>query len=207
MDLICWLMHDPLQKFFDQLAAEWDLHFTAEDLERLSRLIDRIEIAEGMSILDLGCGTGVTFDLLRRKVGPSGLVTGVDFSLEMVQQAHRNFPFDNVAVVDADATHLPFGDSSFDLAVSFAAFPHFSDKQQALSEIDRVLKPQGRLYIIHLMSSKEIADTHHSIGGVVAHDELPNADQLRKMFERSHFDQVTIDDRPGLYVATAVNAK
>ena len=166
-----------------------------------------MEVEAGKSILDLGCGTGITFDLLRRKVGKSGMITGVDFSIEMAQKAHRNFPFDNVTVVDADATHLPFKDSSFDMAVSFASFPHFSDKQRALSEIDRVLKPQGWFYIIHLMSSKEIAEAHQSIGGVVEHDELPDADQLRKMFEASNFDHVSIDDRPGLYLASAINAK
>ncbi|HDK38435.1 MAG TPA: class I SAM-dependent methyltransferase, partial [Thiolapillus brandeum] len=45
-----------------------------------------------------------------------------DFSSEMTRVAHRNFPFDNVKVVEADACHLPFVDSAFDMAVCFAAF-------------------------------------------------------------------------------------
>jgi ubiquinone/menaquinone biosynthesis C-methylase UbiE len=200
-------MHDPHQEFFDKLAAEWDLQFCAEDLERLSHLVDSLDVQPGMEILDLGCGTGILFDMLRRKVGPEGMVTGVDFSLQMVQQAHRNFPFENVTVVDADATSLPFLDSTYDMGISFGAFPHFSDQAKALSEIDRVLKPRAKFYIIHLVSSEELAETHRRLGGVVEHDELPSAERLKKMFAASNFRDVRIEDQPGLYLASAVNAK
>ncbi len=200
-------MHDPHQEFFDALAAEWDLTYTAEDMERLSHLVDKLDIGEGMSMLDLGCGTGILFDMLRRKVGQDGLITGVDFSIAMAEKAHRNFPFPNVTVVDADASCLPFGESTYDLAVSFAAFPHFAKKEEALSEVDRVLKPGAKYFIIHLASSKEVADRHHQEGGVLAHDELPSEADLRRMFAESHFDQVQIEDHPGLFLASAVNAK
>lgn len=189
------------------LSAEWDLMFTAEDLERLSHIVNSLGVTEGMDILDLGCGTGVLFDLLRRKVGPGGSVTGVDISLKMALRAHRNFPFDNVNVVDADAVTLPFADSTFDMAVAFSAFPHFSDQQRATDETHRVLKPKAKLYIIHLVSSKELSELHHKVGGVVEHDEIPSEAGLRKMLDDSKFTDVIIDDHSGLYLALAVNSK
>ncbi len=200
-------MHDIHQEFFDQLAREWDLHFTAEDLERLSNLVERLNVKPGMDILDLGCGTGILFDMLRRKVGKEGTVTGVDFSIEMARLAHRNFPFDNVNVVDADVINLPFKDSTFDMAVAFAAFPHFSDKQRALDEIHRVLKNDARFYIIHLESSKEVTEEHKRIGGAIAQDTIPSEEEMRQMFSRGRFTDLKIDDHPGLYLATAVNTK
>jgi ubiquinone/menaquinone biosynthesis C-methylase UbiE len=201
------MSHDKHQEFFDKLAAEWDLMFTAEDLERLSHVVDKLDVVEGMDIIDLGCGTGILFDLLRRRVGPGGMVTGVDFSIEMVRKAHRNFPFDNVTVVDADAVNLPFADSSYDMAVSFSAFAHFSDKKRALSGLDRVLKPGAKFYILHLQSSRELAETHNRIGGIVQNDTLPTEAELREMFAASNFEQVRIEDHPGLYLASAVNVK
>ena len=195
------------QAFFDDLAAEWDLQYTAEDLERLSHLVGRLPITPGMSILDLGCGTGILFDLLRRRVGPNGLVTGVDFALSMAKKAHRNFPFSNVTVVDADAHHLPFKDSSFDMAISFAAFPHFTDKEKTLRETSRVLKRGASFFIVHLASSGELANIHHREGGVVSHDMLPPETELRRMFIEAKFDQVQINDHPGLFLASVVNAK
>ena len=160
-------MHDPRQDFFDRMAAEWDLDYTAEDLERLSRLVDSMEVQAGAHILDIGCGTGILFDMLRRKVGSKGSVTGVDFSIQMVKQAHRNFPFDNINVVDADVAALPFADKTFDISVGFRAFPHFDDKDKALAEIHRVLKPAAKLFVIHLVSSKQLAMHHHRQGGPV----------------------------------------
>ena len=200
-------MHDPHQAFFDDLAAEWDLQYTAEDLERLLNLVGRMPISEGMAILDLGCGTGVLFDMLRRKVGPKGLVTGVDFSIRMAQKAHRNFPFPNVTVVDADTSNLPFRDSCYEMIVSFAAFPHFLHQDLAIHEAGRVLKPGGSFYIIHLGSSKEVADVHKRVGGLIEHDTLPATKELRRMFTNGGFGEVEIEDHPGLFLASAVNAK
>jgi ubiquinone/menaquinone biosynthesis C-methylase UbiE len=199
-------MRDQHQEFYDHLAAEWDLDYTAEDLERLSRLVDSMKVRDGVHILDLGCGTGVLFDLLRRKVGPNGSVTGVDFSFQMARQAHRNFPFDNVNVVDADVATLPFRDNTFDLGVAFRAFPHFVDKTRALKAFHRVLKPGAQLYIIHLVSSKELAMHHKRRGGVEAEDVLPPSEEMRAMFVDARFTNLTIDDHPGLYLATAINS-
>ena len=198
-------MHDKHQAFYDALAAEWDLMFTAVDLDFLSHIVNRLKVEPGMNILDLGCGTGILFDLLRRKVGDSGCITGVDFSIEMALKAHRNFPFRNVNVVDADATMLPFKDDVFDMAVAFSAFPHFSDQQKALQETHRVLKPDAMFYIIHLVSSKEVSEIHQRAGGVVEHDEIPPEEKLREMFETSCFKKISIEDHTGLYLASARN--
>jgi SAM-dependent methyltransferase len=200
-------MDEQHRSFFDKLAGEWDLTFTAEDMERLSRLVQRLPIKTGFHVLDLGCGTGALFDLLRRRVGKSGTVTGVDFSFRMTEKAHRNFPFENVDVVDADVTHLPFRDSCFDMAVAFSSFPHFAERQDALNEVHRTLKSGAMLYIIHLQSSKELAALHHRVGGPVADDSLPDAKEMRNLFHSGGFEKIDIEDKPGLYLASAVCTK
>ncbi len=200
-------MQDPHQEFFDLVASEWDLMFTSEDLERLSHIVDKLGIEKDMNVIDLGCGTGILFDLIRRKVGLSGSVTGVDFSLQMVLKAHRNFPFSNVNCIDGDVIALPLTSNYFDMGVAFSAFPYFSDKQQAVDEVHRVLKPGARFFIIHLQSSKELSDIHHKIGGVVANDTLPPADQLTTLLSNSKFTDILIDDQPGHYLASATAVK
>jgi len=201
------MTHDAHQEFYDKLAQEWDLEFTAVDLEFLTFKVDQFGVEQGMNTLDLGCGTGILFDMLRRKVGQTGTVTGVDFSIQMAVKAHRNFPFQNVNVVDADVTMLPFQNDLFDMAVSFSAFPHFSDKPRAINEIHRVLKNGSKLIIIHLQSSKELSEIHHQMGGVVAQDELPSEAEMNAMLAKGHFVDVAIEDHPGLYLATAIAAK
>ncbi len=190
--------------FFESFAEEWDKNFTAEDLEILSDLIKTFDIKNGGWVIDIGCGTGVLFDPIRRRVGGKGMVVGVDFSSGMVHRARRNFPFPNCQVIDADASSLPFKSESFDLAISFASFAHFAEPEKVLDEVSRVLKPGGSYHIIHLLSSKELEYHHHIAGGPVAMDHLPHQDVMMGYFDHSHFINVKIIDRPGLYLATGV---
>ena len=83
-------------------------------------------------------------------------------------------------------------------------FPH---QQRAIDETHRVLRPGAKFFIIHLISSRELAEVHHEIGGAVEHDAIPPATKLRKMFNSSKFADVSIEDHPGLYLASAVNVK
>jgi demethylmenaquinone methyltransferase/2-methoxy-6-polyprenyl-1,4-benzoquinol methylase len=192
------------KEYFESFAEEWDKYFTAEDLEYLSFLLDSFNIKSGNKVADLGCGTGVLFDYLRRKVGSDGMVVGIDFSKRMTHRAKRNFPFRNCVVIDAEAEHLPLRDKSFDMVISFAAFAHFTDKQKVITEAGRILKTGGNLHILHLASSKELEKHHHQVGGPVAMDHLPSFEQMMLMFTEGQFANVKITDHPGLYLASAI---
>jgi ubiquinone/menaquinone biosynthesis C-methylase UbiE len=95
-------------------------------------------VRRGSSVLDLGCGEGVLALLKRKDV----TLFGVDISPELLTLAQRN-GYDRVHAADLAA--LPFADHSFDYVVSLDVLGHvsFSDKERVLSEIKRVLKPQG----------------------------------------------------------------
>lgn len=192
---------DEKQKYFDAIGDEWDKDLTAEDLERLSHLIDKVNITSGLKVCDLGCGTGVLFDMLRRRVGESGLIVGVDFAPRVAHKAHHNFPFHNIGVVEADACCLPFEDGIFDMVISFAAFAHFSHQDETIHQAYHILKPGGRLIAIHLVGRDELAREHHQVGGPIDHDELPDRDQLSEMFTRGHFLRFELTDTPSLYLA------
>ena len=124
-------MDELRKKYFEACADEWDKSFTAEDYEILSFLIDSFNISKKAKIADLGCGTGIMFDMLRRKVGSDGMIVGVDFSGRMVKKARQNFPFDNVYEVDGDVEDLPLQSGSFDMAISFAAFAHLPIRRKS----------------------------------------------------------------------------
>lgn len=192
---------DKKQEYFDSIGDDWDRDLTAEDLERLAHLIDKINITEGIKVCDLGCGTGVLFDMLRRRVGEKGLIVGVDFAPHVAHRALRNFPFHNIGVVEARASALPFYKENFDLVISFAAFAHFSHKDESIHQANHILKPGGRMVIIHLVGRNELARTHHQVGGPIDRDELPDRDQLEQMFKRGHFSRFELTDTPNLYLA------
>lgn len=83
-------------------------------------------------------------------MGPKGLSAGVDIVPEMMARAHKNREttgVDNVVFQNASGEALPFADRSFDVVISSGALNLMPDKQAALSEIERVLKPGGRLMV------------------------------------------------------------
>ncbi len=192
---------DEKRKYFDLKGDDWDKELTAEDLERLSHIIDKFSITKGLKVCDLGCGTGVMFDMLRRHVGEQGLIAGIDFAPRVAHKAHQNFPFHNIGVVEADACCLPFCDNSFDMVVSFAAFAHFSHKDETIHEAYRILRTGGRFVIIHLAGREELAREHHQVGGPIDHDELPDRSQLDEMFERGQFHHHDLTETESLYLA------
>lgn len=87
-------------------------------------------------ILDLGCGTGGTFPLLRR----FGTVVGLDASLTALRFAYRR---GKTTLVLGDGQHLPFASASFDLVAVLDVLEHLDDDEGALREIFRVLKKGG----------------------------------------------------------------
>jgi SAM-dependent methyltransferase len=135
---------DNEQQFFD-FAAEVGLTKHLGGLAATEELIALCHIGEGMYVLDVGCGAGVTPCSIARRYGCR--VVGVDISEKMVERsrerARREGMAGRVEFRVADAQDLPFEDDLFDAVVteSVTAFPE--DKQRAVREYVRVTKPGG----------------------------------------------------------------
>jgi len=102
----------------------------------------------GERILDIGCGAGVDALLAALLAGPDGFAAGLEFSPAMAARAsanRRQSGIDNARFAQGSAEALPFADDSFDLVVSSGVFNLVVDKETALAEACRVLKPGGRL--------------------------------------------------------------
>jgi ubiquinone/menaquinone biosynthesis C-methylase UbiE len=99
----------------------------------------------GMNVLDIGCGNGRFYPLMKAR---DVLYTGVDNSLGLLKEARHAFP--NTAFVEGDATMLPFPDHFFDIAYSFATLHHIPSRalrEKFIQEAARVLKP-GSTFVL-----------------------------------------------------------
>ena len=108
------------------------------------------KINQGENILDIGCGAGVDTILAAFSVGPKGSVVGVDIVPEMIARAESNLQLmdlDNVNFQKVSGEKLPFSDNTFDVVISNGVINLIPDKEAAMSEIIRVLRPAGRLMI------------------------------------------------------------
>ena len=192
-----------LQEYFDQLAPTWDKELTPERLKCLGNIVRELGIEPGYYVLDIGSGTGVLLPFLIAEVGDEGKIVALDFSAEMLVQAQaKNFP-PIVRFAQADVLAIPLADSSVDVAICNSAFPHFNDKVNALKEIARVLRNNGRMVICHTMSREMLNRLHQSIGGIVASDLLPDEIQLRELINQAGLKLTHFEDSPERYLVIA----
>jgi ubiquinone/menaquinone biosynthesis C-methylase UbiE len=104
-------------------------------------------IEPNTKVLDLGCGTGRLYQIFA-KFQDSIDYVGLDQSAGQLAEAKKDFP--NNKYVQAEMTTLPFEDASFDAIFCIATLHHLPDeetRQQALSEMKRVLKPGARVFM------------------------------------------------------------
>src|SRR5205823_1815953 len=130
-------------------------------------LLDWLPWRGDEQVLDVGCGRGLFLVAAARRL-KSGKATGVDIWQKVDQTGNRpeatwanaraEGVADRIEVRDGDARGLPFEDASFDVVLSSLALHNIPDaagREQAVQEIDRVLKPGGRLLIWDIQATAE----------------------------------------------------
>ncbi|MBN2311425.1 MAG: methyltransferase domain-containing protein [Candidatus Hydrogenedentes bacterium] len=192
-----------IQAFFDGHAENWDTMFAPELVGRAAAIIDELAIPPGSRVLDVGAGTGVLFEPLLRSVGDAGWILAVDVSPGMLRQASAKTPGLPIALLEADAVHLPVAPAEFDWIVCYSVFPHFLDQQRALVELARALRPGGRLVVCHSRSREDINEHHRSVGDVVGGHVLPDEDGMRALVAAAGLTLIRLDAQPERYVMTA----
>jgi len=137
------------QEFFSTAAGQWDrlrgdLFGDRADLVGLLGLLD-----ETWSVADLGCGTGQVSEMLAPFVAQ---VVAVDESQAMLSAARKRLhDHANVSVREGDLGALPIDDESMDAALIFLVLHYTADPAEVLSEVYRVLKPDGRVLVVDMM--------------------------------------------------------
>jgi ubiquinone/menaquinone biosynthesis C-methylase UbiE len=108
------------------------------------------ELKPGETVLDLGSGGGIDVLLSARRVGPTGKAYGLDMTDEMLALARdnqRSAGVTNVEFLKGEIEHIPLPDNSVDVIISNCVINLSADKDRALAEAFRVLKPGGRFAV------------------------------------------------------------
>ncbi len=139
-----------IRRMFDEVAAGYDARnrlFSADrDRAWRRRAARRTGLRRGQTALDLCTGTGKLAHELLPLVGPSGRVIGVDFSPAMLELARKREP--QVEFRLGDVTRLSEADTSVDAITIAFGLRNLVDREAALREMFRVLRPGGRLVIL-----------------------------------------------------------
>jgi SAM-dependent methyltransferase len=182
------------------------------------QLVDQADIRPGQRILEIGCGTG-NLAILIKRLHPDADVVGLDPDPKALARARRKAGREGLAVfLDRGfAEELPYADASFDRVFSAFMFHHLGpdEKEQALRETRRVLKPGGSLHLIDFGGAKARSDGF--IARLLHRSELLRdnfRDRIPTFMREAGFadrtevaHQITIFGRVTYYRATALRAE
>jgi len=132
-------------KEYAHLASIYDQRWSDYVEATIQETIERLQLNPQGKILDLACGTGTLLDHLLNFV-PAENLYGIDVSSEMLTVAREKLPT-TVNLSIGEANHLPFPHESFEQVISISSFHYFRRSKKALQEVQRILKPRGRLII------------------------------------------------------------
>jgi ubiquinone/menaquinone biosynthesis C-methylase UbiE len=175
-------------------------------------LLDLAELKPGERVVDIACGTGIVARIAATKVGPTGVVVGVDLNPGMLAVARSVETSDGATSVqwhEASADRLPFSDASFDVACCQLGLQFFADRPAALREMHRLLSSKGRLALMVWCGITE-SPGFDSFAEILAQNVGPaaaaimrapfglaNADELSRMVAAADFRGVTVQRRVG----------
>jgi ubiquinone/menaquinone biosynthesis C-methylase UbiE len=150
-------MDDPLRQAKAKAAATYDAaadHFDDAPLgfwERIGkRTIDRLALATGAKILDVGCGTGASALPAAQAVGAKASVIGVDLSARLLERARTKAKARGITNIEfrvADMTSLGYPDAHFDAVVSVFSIFFVPDMEGLVRELWRMVRPGGKLAV------------------------------------------------------------
>jgi SAM-dependent methyltransferase len=118
-------------------------------------------IAPGEVVLDLGCGAGTDLLIAAQMTGAGGRAIGVDMTAAMLERAStsaREMGLVNVQFHEALIESLPLENASVDVVISNGVIDLVPDKDAVFDEIDRVLRPGGRLQFADVVIHQEVSE-------------------------------------------------
>ena len=198
---------DLVKGVFDSVASRYDImnDLMSGGMHRLWKryTIQHANARPGQVILDLAGGTGDLAREFARTVGARGRVVLADINAEMLEYGRRRLVdagiAGNVELAQVDAEALPFADNTFDRVSIAFGLRNVTDKEAALAEMHRVLKPGGKVLILEFSRpSKAIKPAYDLysfkvlplLGKLIARD--PDSYQYLAESIRMHPDQETL---------------
>lgn len=177
-------------------------------------LFDQYDIPPNSRILELGCGDGTFWYKNRDRIPSDWKITLSDLSLGMMEAARNRLAcIPNITFRPLNIEEVLYEDNSFDVIIANHMLYHVPDRERAISEVRRVLKPGGVFYCStigknHMREFGELVEAFDSDIQYASANNLADAFGIEngKAQLAPHFNTITYIDFPGDLVITDTNA-
>ncbi len=164
--------------------------------------LSNVVIAPDYVILDVGCGGGKTVNRLAQRTS-QGKVFGIDYSADMVKYSKKVnkqlIAQNRVEIIESSVEKTGFPDNFFDLVTAVETYYFWPNLPVAMSEIRRVLKPDGKLLIVSEMVKDGVYDVEHAKMIEQTHVQLLPLEEIRNILQSVgfvDFQVITKTDSP-----------
>lgn len=155
------------------------------------------DLREGETVLDLGSGGGIDVILSSRRVGPTGTAYGLDMTDEMLALAQRNVAeagAANVHLLKGQIEHIPLPAATVDVIISNCVINLSVDKPAVMTEMQRVLRPGGRIGISDVvaedrLTAEERAERGSYVGCIAG---ALSKGEYEALLDEAGFEQVSV---------------
>jgi len=213
---------------FDSVASKYDVMNDAMSggLHRIWKrfAVEQMNLRPGERVLDLASGTGDLIRLMQPRVGAAGMVLHTDINAAMLAEGRNNLLDHGIVTptTQCNAEALPFADNSFDAVTIAFGLRNVTHKEQALTEMHRVLKVGGRALVLEFSRPNALLKAPYDwysfnilpkLGSKIAGDAAsyqylaesirmhPPQEELKAMFEAAGFHRVEYFNLTGGIVA------
>lgn len=192
---------------WDSWASEMDSQGGRYDFlrEAQSKVIALLDVRENVRFLDIGCGTGWAVGQAAKLVNDKGLFYGVDLSSKMIEKAKENFRGKaNFHFLQANVESVPLDSDFFDVIICTNSFHHYPNPNQAVSEMYRLLKRGGKVYILDPLADAwiiKLADRFIKLFEP-EHVKIYSTKEFQKLFEQAglKYSSVSINWHQGIHI-------
>jgi len=207
-----------IQSTYQKISRRYDWHMRAYNLvglrigEYRRHAVDLLKLKPGDHVADLGCGTGLSFPHIMKRIGPDGHLTGVEMTAGMLSCARERCGragWHNVELVQSEIGPYKFPDK-IDAVISTGVMGYVPEYDRVIQDAARTLEPDGRLVIVDAKQPdswpawlfKLLFKIKKPLGlGIEFFDNRP-----WEWVER-HFPQTTFEERYGGWVYFSTGSK